>query len=177
MVPKPVAGVGQGAGDYLAPREDVRALSQQPARLGQARLCLDERPCPLRGDKRAALPARPGQLAKQDDEAVRPGPAGGRLAYALDTGPPRGGPGAPKRSTPTLGPPCSPPTAPRGRRGNGCSTSRTRTPTALLRPSASGARAGAAPERTLPLYAQPRLLAEDGRTGMLRLGPSVFEPA
>lgn len=61
-------------------------LYAQPAEPGRARLCFDERPCQLLGDKLAALPARPGHMAKQDHEYVRHGTAVVLLAYDLDTG-------------------------------------------------------------------------------------------
>jgi hypothetical protein len=64
----------------------VLALYAQPAQPGRARLCFDERPCQLLGDKLAALPARPKQVAKQDYEYVRHGTAVVLLAYDLDTG-------------------------------------------------------------------------------------------
>ncbi|WP_394335392.1 IS630 family transposase [Hymenobacter amundsenii] len=73
-------------GEYLAKLEDVLTLYAQPAEPGRARLCFDERPCQLLGDKLAALPARPGQVAKQDHEYVRHGTAVVLLAYDLDTG-------------------------------------------------------------------------------------------
>ncbi|WBA43845.1 IS630 family transposase [Hymenobacter canadensis] len=73
-------------GEYLAKLEDVLELYAQPAHPGRARLCFDERPCQLLGDKLAALPARPGQVAKQDHEYVRHGTAVVLLAYDLDTG-------------------------------------------------------------------------------------------
>lgn len=73
-------------GEYLAKLEDVLDLYAQPAQAGRARLCFDERPCQLLGDKLAALPARPGQVAKQDHEYVRHGTAVVLLAYDLDTG-------------------------------------------------------------------------------------------
>lgn len=66
--------------------EDVLALYQEPAQPGRARLCFDERPCQLLADKLAALPARPGQTAKQDYEYERHGTAVVLLAYDLDTG-------------------------------------------------------------------------------------------
>lgn len=62
----------------------MRALYQEPAQPGRARLCFDERPCQSLADKLAALPARPGQAAKQEYE--RHGPAVVLLAYDLDTG-------------------------------------------------------------------------------------------
>lgn len=62
------------------------ALYAQPAQPGRARLCFDERPCQLLGDTLAALPARAGQVAKQDHEYVRHGTAAVLLAYNLDTG-------------------------------------------------------------------------------------------
>jgi len=64
----------------------VLALSAQPAQAGRARLCFDERPCHLLGDKLTALPTRPKHVAKQDDEYVRHGTAVVLLAYDLDSG-------------------------------------------------------------------------------------------
>lgn len=66
--------------------EDVLDLYAEPAAPGRARLCFDERPCQLLDEKLAALPARPGQVAKQDHEYVRQGTAVVLLAYDLDTG-------------------------------------------------------------------------------------------
>ncbi|WP_400194328.1 IS630 family transposase [Hymenobacter sp. B81] len=63
-----------------------RAGPVHSARPVRARLCFDERPCQLLGDKLAALPARPGQVAKQNHEYVRQGTAVVLLAYDLDTG-------------------------------------------------------------------------------------------
>ena len=72
-------------GEYLAKREDALQLYQQPAEAGRARLCFDERTCQLLGDKLAALPARPKQVAKQDHEYVRHDTAVVLLTYDLDT--------------------------------------------------------------------------------------------
>lgn len=72
--------------EYLAKLEDVLDLYAQPAQAGRARLCFDERPCQLLGDQLACLPARPGQVVKQDHEYVRHGTAVVLLAYDLDTG-------------------------------------------------------------------------------------------
>lgn len=66
--------------------EDVLELYAQPPQHKVARLCLDERPCVLRGDVLAPLPIKPGQAAKQDYEYKRHGSAVVFLAYNLDTG-------------------------------------------------------------------------------------------
>lgn len=66
--------------------EDVLDLYAQPPQPGVARLCLDERPCVLRGDVLAPLPVKPGHAAKQDYEYERTGTAVVFLAYNLDTG-------------------------------------------------------------------------------------------
>ncbi len=60
-------------------------LYQQPAEAGRTRLCFDERPYQLLGDKLAALPDRPEQVTKQDHEYVRHDTAVVLLAYDLDT--------------------------------------------------------------------------------------------
>ena len=66
--------------------EDVLDLYAQPPQPGVARLCLDERPCILRGDVRAPLPVKPDHAAKQDYEYERRGTGVVFLAYNLDTG-------------------------------------------------------------------------------------------
>lgn len=58
----------------------------QPTAPDAPRLCLDERPCQLRGDVLVPLPAKPGQVAKQDYEYARNGTAFVLLAYNLETG-------------------------------------------------------------------------------------------
>jgi hypothetical protein len=66
--------------------EDVLDLYAQPPQPGVARLCLDERPCELRGNVLVPLPLKPGHAAKQDYEYERHGTAVVFLAYNLDTG-------------------------------------------------------------------------------------------
>ncbi len=61
-------------------------LYAQPPRPDLARVCIDERPCLLRGDVLAPLPARPGQVAREDYQYERNGSAVALLAYRIDTG-------------------------------------------------------------------------------------------
>ncbi len=61
-------------------------LYAQPARPDLARVCIDERPCLLRGDVLAPLPSRPGQVAREDYQYERNGSAVALLAYRIDTG-------------------------------------------------------------------------------------------
>ena len=66
--------------------EDVLCLYDQPAQVNRARLCFDERPCQLLNDVVAALPGKPGKVAKEDNEYIREGTAVVLLAYDLDKG-------------------------------------------------------------------------------------------
>ncbi len=61
-------------------------LYAQPARPDLARVCIDERPCLLRGDVLAPLPLKPGQVAREDYQYERKGSAVALLAYRIDTG-------------------------------------------------------------------------------------------
>ncbi len=61
-------------------------LYAQPPRPDLARICMDERPCLLRGDVLAPLPPRPGQIAREDYQYERNGSAVALLAYRIDTG-------------------------------------------------------------------------------------------
>ncbi len=61
-------------------------LYAQPARPDLARVCIDERPCLLRGDVLAPLPLKPGQVAREDYQYERNGSAVALLAYRIDTG-------------------------------------------------------------------------------------------
>lgn len=66
--------------------DDVLCLYDQPAQVNRARLCFDERPCQLLNDVVAALPGKPGKVAKEDNEYIREGTAVVLLAYDLDKG-------------------------------------------------------------------------------------------
>ena len=61
--------------NYIARMEDVLALYEKPYRSAEPVLCLDEKPVSLRADVRPARPARPGHLAKRDNEYKRCGTA------------------------------------------------------------------------------------------------------
>ncbi len=61
-------------------------LYAQPPRPELARVCIDERPCLLRGNVLAPLPATPGQVAREDYQYERNGSAVALLAYRIDTG-------------------------------------------------------------------------------------------
>ena len=55
--------------------EDVLALYERPVDLKEPVVCLDERPLTLHADVRAPRPARPGHVAKRDNEYERCGTA------------------------------------------------------------------------------------------------------
>lgn len=55
--------------------EDVLALYERPYRRREPVVCLDEKPVSLHADVRAPRPARPGHLAKRDNEYRRCGTA------------------------------------------------------------------------------------------------------
>lgn len=61
-------------------------LYAQPPQSNFARVCIDERPCLLRGEHIAPLPPRPGQEAREDYQYERNGSAVALLAYRIDTG-------------------------------------------------------------------------------------------
>ena len=60
---------------YVACMEDVLALYERPYRPREPVVCLDEKPVSLHADVRAPRPARPGHLAKRDNEYRRCGTA------------------------------------------------------------------------------------------------------
>ncbi|GAB3545473.1 IS630 family transposase [Spirosoma fluminis] len=66
--------------------EDVLAVYEQVPQAGRVGLCFDERPCQLLDDMVACLPAKPGQVVKEDKEYIRKGTAVVLLAYDLDSG-------------------------------------------------------------------------------------------
>lgn len=61
--------------EYLCKMEDVLAVYEKPYRAAEPVVCLDEKPVTLHADLRAPLPARPGQVAKRDNEYQRCGTA------------------------------------------------------------------------------------------------------
>src|SRR6202165_1054389 len=67
-----VAGLDPGA---LRKMEAVLAVYEKPYRAAEPVVCLDEKPVSLHADLRAPLPARPGQVAKRDNEYKRCGTA------------------------------------------------------------------------------------------------------
>ena len=61
--------------DYIRQMEDVLALYEKPYQKAEPVVCLDEKPVSLHADVRPASPARPGQIAKRDNEYRRCGTA------------------------------------------------------------------------------------------------------
>ncbi len=61
--------------DYIRKMEDVLALYERPYDANHPVVCLDEKPVSLHADVRPPRPARPGHLAKQDNEYRRCGTA------------------------------------------------------------------------------------------------------
>ena len=60
---------------YIACMEDVLALYERPYHPKEPVVCLDEKPVPLHADVRPPRPARPGHVAKRDNEYQRCGTA------------------------------------------------------------------------------------------------------
>ena len=60
---------------YIACMEDVLALYERPYNRQEPAVCLDEKPVPLHADVRPPRPARPGHVAKRDNEYQRCGTA------------------------------------------------------------------------------------------------------
>ncbi len=67
--------VGDLDAEYITKMEDVLALYEKPYNPREPVLCLDEKPVSLHADVRAPRPARPGHLAKRDNEYRRCGTA------------------------------------------------------------------------------------------------------
>jgi len=61
--------------DYIRQMEEVLALYEKPYRKAEPVVCLDEKPICLHADARPTSPARPGQVAKRDNEYRRCGTA------------------------------------------------------------------------------------------------------
>jgi hypothetical protein len=61
--------------EYIAKMEDVLALYERPYHPKEPVVCLDEKPVSLHAEVRPPRPARPGHLAKRDNEYRRCGTA------------------------------------------------------------------------------------------------------
>jgi transposase len=61
--------------DYIRKMEDVLALYERPYAADEPVVCLDEKPVSLHAEVRPPRPARPGHLAKRDNEYRRCGTA------------------------------------------------------------------------------------------------------
>jgi hypothetical protein len=61
--------------EYIAKMEDALALYEKPCRAAEPVICLDEKPVSLHDDVRASRSARPGHIAKRDNEYQRCGTA------------------------------------------------------------------------------------------------------
>ena len=60
---------------YIARMEDVLALYERPYNPKEPVVCLDEKPVSLHADVRPPRPARPGRIARRDNEYRRCGTA------------------------------------------------------------------------------------------------------
>jgi hypothetical protein len=67
--------VGDLDAEYLRKMEDVLAVYEKPYNTAEPVVCLDEKPVSLHADRRPPLPARPGLVAKRDNEYKRCGTA------------------------------------------------------------------------------------------------------
>jgi DDE superfamily endonuclease len=61
--------------EYLRKMEDVLAVYEKVYNAAEPVVCLDEKPVSLHADLRPALPARPGKIARRDNEYKRCGTA------------------------------------------------------------------------------------------------------
>jgi hypothetical protein len=61
--------------DYIARMEDVLALYEKPYNAKEPVVCLDEKPVSLHAEVRPSRPARPGHIARRDNEYKRCGTA------------------------------------------------------------------------------------------------------
>src|SRR5207247_7467092 len=80
--------------ENIAKMEDVLAVYEKPYRSAEPVICLDEKPVALHADVRPCRPARPGHIAKRDNEYTRCGnanilavvePKAGRLVACATT--------------------------------------------------------------------------------------------
>jgi hypothetical protein len=60
---------------YITQMEDVLALYEKPYNAAEPVVCLDEKPVALHADIRPPRPAKPGHIAKRDNEYKRCGTA------------------------------------------------------------------------------------------------------
>jgi hypothetical protein len=61
--------------EYIEKMEDVLAVYEQPYNRAEPVVCLDEKSVSLHADVRAPIPAKPGRVAKRDNEYKRCGTA------------------------------------------------------------------------------------------------------
>jgi hypothetical protein len=61
--------------EYIEKMEDVLAVYEKPYNPAEPVVCLDEKPVSLHADVRAPIPAKPGTVAKRDNEYKRCGTA------------------------------------------------------------------------------------------------------
>jgi hypothetical protein len=61
--------------DYIQKMEDVLAVYEKPYNPAEPVVCLDEKPVSLHADVRAPISAKPGKVAKRDNEYKRCGTA------------------------------------------------------------------------------------------------------
>ena len=61
--------------EYLRKMEDGLAVYEKPYHAADAVVCLDEKSVSLHADLRPPIPARPGKVAKRDNEYKRCGTA------------------------------------------------------------------------------------------------------
>ena len=61
--------------EYIQKMEDVLAVYEKPYNPAEPVVCLDEKPVSLHADVRAPIPAKPGRVAKRDNEYKRCGTA------------------------------------------------------------------------------------------------------
>ena len=66
--------------------EDILDIYTTAAKKGISRICFDERPCQLLGERMAPLPMKKKHPRKEDYEYVREGTCVVLLAYDIDTG-------------------------------------------------------------------------------------------
>jgi hypothetical protein len=86
--------------EYIARMEDVLALYEKPYDARKPVVCLDEKPVALHAEVRPPRPARPGHLAKRDNEYLRCGTAN---IFGVCPGHPRLGGGLSRRADDSSG--------------------------------------------------------------------------
>ena len=73
-------------GEFIARMEDVLDIYAMPSQKGVSRICFDERPCQLIGERIAPLPMKEKHPKKEDYEYVRQGTCVVLMAYDIDKG-------------------------------------------------------------------------------------------